>query len=648
MQGLVILGMHRSGTSAAAGQCAALGLSFGDNLLPPQSDNPKGYYEDREITGANDLLVTALFGGWDSPVPWNEATRLPSHHSYIQGITDSAKKTFLLWNLGQQNWAVKDPRFSRLLPIWCPIFQSMKLDVAFIMVVRRPSEVAASLQKRDGLGLTTSRLLWFRHVAEPLAYAIDHGLRIGIIPYDTLVRSPERLSTVLHEIGVSTNPAVHSPFVDAALRHHHAHESLGCHDDLNVWCEELYSIAVARSVFSLDTVSSQHADMVRAARELSFEPYLKDLYLEAKGLLPRLNAGRADGLVAPHLAHKRLAPAITLADLRRENQILKNNAEILREQLESRTSALARLREGAKNHEVMINSVDQQAEGLRLPATSASSTTDIMVQEFSELQEFLHFRKGNPDFFVPEELDHAAKRIAKKGFYCNIFREAAAPEAITINDENYRETIVYKGMNSRLRATHWVLEQAMASVPSDDLKIFAPEAMSGYAAFHRNTNKKFFGAEYTTDARIKEWLFPIPIEDIQKLTFPDRSFRATFVNEIFVTVPFLDKALRELARILMPGGKLVSTFPFYATSEHSLIRAKMGKWNRQIEYLEEPQYSRDALGGKGLVFEIPGWEILNRTRAAGFRTATMQWVYSESCGMLAPHTGGVMVLLAEK
>ena len=69
----------------------------------------------------------------------------------------------------------------------------------------------------------------------------------------------------------------------------------------------------------------------------------------------------------------------------------------------------------------------------------------------------------------------------------------------------------------------------------------------------------------------------------------------------------------------------------------------------KINYLMEPEYHGNPVDEKGsLVFEIPGWDILERTRAAGFRTATMQWVYSESCGMLTADYGGHFVLLAEK
>lgn len=40
---VVILGMHRSGTSVLSAGLEALGVEFGENLIPPRPDNPKGY-----------------------------------------------------------------------------------------------------------------------------------------------------------------------------------------------------------------------------------------------------------------------------------------------------------------------------------------------------------------------------------------------------------------------------------------------------------------------------------------------------------------------------------------------------------------------------------------------------------------------------
>jgi SAM-dependent methyltransferase len=342
-----------------------------------------------------------------------------------------------------------------------------------------------------------------------------------------------------------------------------------------------------------------------------------------------------------HTLGDRLIQLLNVANLQAENRNLKDRCDALKNKLNSHIGLVNKL-------EAAVGSTDTKEQASAALSAVASSAADILVKEFSSRQQFFDFAHKNPDLFAPEHIRKAAQRITENGMYCNAHKEFVPPDAVTIHDENYRETITYKGLNSRLRAVHHVLETAIAEMPLHDLKIFAPEAITAYASFLRGNYSKFVGTEYSVDARVKEWLFPIQVEDLHNLTFPDASFHAAVINEVFEHLPFLDKALSELARILMPGGKMVSSFPFYAVSQQPLVRATMDK-NGKIDYLMDPQHHGNPINEKGsLVFEIPGWDILERTRAAGFRTATMQWLYSESCGMLTPDYGGHFVLLAEK
>jgi SAM-dependent methyltransferase len=342
-----------------------------------------------------------------------------------------------------------------------------------------------------------------------------------------------------------------------------------------------------------------------------------------------------------HTLGDRLIQILNVANLENETRNLKDKVDALNNKLNRHIGLVSKL-------QAAVGLTDTKAQAAAELNAVASSTADILVKELSSRQQFYDFAHKNPGLFGLEHIRKAARRITENGIYCNVHKEFVPPEAVTIHDENYRETITYRGINSRLRAVHHVLETGTAEMPSDDVKLFAPEATTAYANFLRRTNNKFVGTEYTTDARAKDWLFPIPFEDLHNLTFPDASFHATVINDVFEHLPFLDKALAELARILMPGGKMVSSFPFYAASQHSLVRATMNKEGK-INYLMEPEYHGNPVDERGsLVFEIPGWDILERTRAAGFRIATMQWVYSESCGMLSPDYGGHLVLLAEK
>jgi SAM-dependent methyltransferase len=277
---------------------------------------------------------------------------------------------------------------------------------------------------------------------------------------------------------------------------------------------------------------------------------------------------------------------------------------------------------------------------------SAGGSNQITVRTFDRLDEFVSFYRQSPQYFDRQKIQQAAEHIRRNGIFCNVYEEAVPASEIVI-DSNYRESIVYRSFSSRLRAVYHVFHNASRERSPDSLKIFAPEAVTPFALFMRGRFPKFLGSEYSTDPALKSDLFPILVEDLHALSFPDRSFDFAIVNEVFEHVPFLDTALAELARILKVGGTLISTFPFLALNEESVIRARLV--NGKIEHLMEPEYHGNPVDLRGsLVFEIPGWNIARRVRQAGFTTATFVWVQSVDCGILASGYGGIIVLVARK
>ena len=280
---LIILGMHRSGTSALAGQCASLGFWLGDDLLPPVPANPKGFFEDVELMRANDRLVTLLFGGWTSPLSWAEsAAEMPLAHPRIGAIVQAIRAVLERLGAHAPMWAVKDPRISRLLPLWWPLLRTMGVEARLVMALRRPDEVVASLASRDAVGTATARLMWLRHVAEPLAYAFERDLPLTIVPYETLLAAPERLAETLAAMGFPVRPAGEA-FVDRTLRHHR-HEAAPAGDAVSALCARLYGALAARDVAEWRNPQGDVAAVVREARDLPAELYLRELYRETLGI----------------------------------------------------------------------------------------------------------------------------------------------------------------------------------------------------------------------------------------------------------------------------------------------------------------------------------------------------------------------------
>jgi SAM-dependent methyltransferase len=131
------------------------------------------------------------------------------------------------------------------------------------------------------------------------------------------------------------------------------------------------------------------------------------------------------------------------------------------------------------------------------------------------------------------------------------------------------------------------------------------------------------------------------------LTLPSGSFDLVTTNEVLEHVPDLDAALREIARVLKPGGWHVGTHPFLFTSERGDRRSELV--DGEIAYHKEPEYHHDPVvnNAGSLVFETPGWDILERARVAGFSDAHMRFVASEQHGYVTEDIG-VFVFCAQK
>jgi GT2 family glycosyltransferase len=179
---VMVLGMHRSGTSAVTGMLAHLGVALGDRLMPASPDNPRGYWEHRDIVAVNQQLMAELGWGWDDVRP------LPTdwHHGEPAIRARKALADILMRDFAEALlWGVKDPRLCRLLPLWTELLAELNVTPRFVLVLRHPVDVAGSLAARDGLSAAHAGLLWLRHVLEA-ERGTRHSMR-AVVHYEDLV-----------------------------------------------------------------------------------------------------------------------------------------------------------------------------------------------------------------------------------------------------------------------------------------------------------------------------------------------------------------------------------------------------------------------------------------------------------------------------
>ncbi|MGB5855872.1 MAG: glycosyltransferase [Oceanisphaera sp.] len=183
---LVVLGMHRSGTSVVSRALAVLGAEHGDKSLRSGADNPKGFWEDEELVAFNDQLLAELGQSWFDVQPI--AAELFAHTAW-DSKKQAAKALFQQKLEQYEVFAVKDPRLSRLLPFWQPIWQELAIDVKYIFSLREPSAVMQSLQSRNGFRPGYSAALWLRYNQDALA-GLDK-ISALVVDYNDMLLQPD-------------------------------------------------------------------------------------------------------------------------------------------------------------------------------------------------------------------------------------------------------------------------------------------------------------------------------------------------------------------------------------------------------------------------------------------------------------------------
>lgn len=185
-QALIILGMHRSGTSATTGMLRCLGVELGRKLYKGHAEiNAKGYFEHNDITDTNDEVLLSINSIWDDilikPDNWWDNPKL---EHYAKKITRYLKRDFS----DSKMWAIKDPRVCRIIPWWIQILANQKIDANYLIVIRPPHEVYLSLNRRDGFSLEKSYLLWLLHYLD--AEYWTRNLNRTFVTFESLIEDP--------------------------------------------------------------------------------------------------------------------------------------------------------------------------------------------------------------------------------------------------------------------------------------------------------------------------------------------------------------------------------------------------------------------------------------------------------------------------
>ncbi len=179
---LILLGMHRSGTSALARILNLMGCYFGseDVSAGVGYDNPKGFWERLDVVELNNLILNAAGGSW-----W-DMEKFDSGSIKGEELDDIDRQigNIILKLDAHRPWFIKDPRLGPVLFFWLSRLE----NPLFLLATRSPFQVARSLEKRNGIPVDYGLMLWEYYTL----ITFVHLGRQPFIPlsYESFLRDP--------------------------------------------------------------------------------------------------------------------------------------------------------------------------------------------------------------------------------------------------------------------------------------------------------------------------------------------------------------------------------------------------------------------------------------------------------------------------
>jgi len=197
---IIVLGMHRSGTSLLTGCLEAAGIFLGtvNNSAP---HNKRGNKENEAMRDLNDEILHRHHSSWNTPpitpCQWND-------HERAQG-----KALLSPYETLTTPWAFKDPRTIWTLSGWLDLIDNAQL----LGVFRHPALAAQSLAARGGalhIPIDDGLELWKIYNQQLLSWHDQYSFPILHFDAQNLESTfLDPLNHFTHSLGLTGNPKHH-------------------------------------------------------------------------------------------------------------------------------------------------------------------------------------------------------------------------------------------------------------------------------------------------------------------------------------------------------------------------------------------------------------------------------------------------------
>ena len=377
---IVVVGMHRSGTSAVTRVLSLLGAALPKNLLGAGKGNEEGHWEPSRLVVAHDLMLDDAGSSWDDwradPLAGLSPERLAHHRREIE--------TILSEEYGQAPLLVlKEPRICRFVPFYQDILAGLGIAPRYVLPVRNPLAAIASLKKRDGMTEGFAAMLWLRHVLD--AEAATRGASRVFVSYENMLDDwrgavgrivggldvdwPNGLDAVAPEIG---------KFLSRDLQHQKSDPEELRDSAVSGWVKDCYAAVCALADGGKIAPALAEFDRVRAAFDAACaalgDAALVELHAERKRALAT-NKALAETTHARYLENQEAAARqAAAAELEATRQAAAAELEATRQAAAAERVAAQQAAEGQR----------AAIEELRLEIAGRNARVEQLVGELTE------------------------------------------------------------------------------------------------------------------------------------------------------------------------------------------------------------------------------------------------------------------------
>ncbi|MBO0662138.1 hypothetical protein LQ948_04845 [Jiella sp. MQZ9-1] len=244
---VLILGMHRSGTSALSGVLHHLGCDLAAHRLDANSSNGAGFFDSSVIRQFNEEILASAGSSWDEFQAFSPEWRASAHgQDFLDRAVDLLGREF-----GQSRlFVIKDPRICRFAPFWIDALGRIGCEIRPILMIRSPLDVGHSMRQRHQFSEALSQMIWLRHGLDAEAATRGFAPKRLTTNFDQLMQGweivAERARRQLDIIWPRSIEAVEfdvAHFLSTDHRHHPAGDAqvLG-NPLLTEWVREFYHV----------------------------------------------------------------------------------------------------------------------------------------------------------------------------------------------------------------------------------------------------------------------------------------------------------------------------------------------------------------------------------------------------------------------